>query len=404
MECTASFTTLLSGFQCVFTAPSFQTFVCLMTGWVLSHRRRFVTDLIWSSGCTQWGHHSCYHRFFSHAAWTLDALCEVLAKLLVGVYAPTGLIELAVDDTLCRKRGLTVYGTGMHHDPLISSRAKPLTSWAQRHIEDVSNCHLSFVRIGKVVDLDAPIAPAVTAAQTGTDPPLRCFDIGVVAGVENVLLNVAVDRLDRVVVGAAFRKADPVQAKLAHRSPRLARLSRVGRVLVQHNPHLALGIPLADLSHEPAHMRRVLGGPEGPMDLSASDLVEQEEIELASRLLPQRKHQLLGRGVTSSSIGFHRDRLDIEKQQDTSSRQVSPNPANPGQNGLSLRIGADQLSPDATETNPPFFNNRRKCSRLIDFTIRFFIRCARRLANDQRPWGRPTSVGERSARRRISAT
>jgi hypothetical protein len=31
--------------------------------------------------------------------------------------------------TLCRKRGLTVYGTGMHHDPLISSRAKPLTSW-----------------------------------------------------------------------------------------------------------------------------------------------------------------------------------------------------------------------------------------------------------------------------------
>src|SRR5205814_693929 len=34
----------------------------------------------------------------------------------------------AVDDTLCRKRGLTVYGTGMHHDPLISSRAKPLVS------------------------------------------------------------------------------------------------------------------------------------------------------------------------------------------------------------------------------------------------------------------------------------
>ena len=34
----------------------------------------------------------------------------------------------AVDDTLCRKRGLTIYGTGMHHDPLISSRAKPLVS------------------------------------------------------------------------------------------------------------------------------------------------------------------------------------------------------------------------------------------------------------------------------------
>jgi hypothetical protein len=100
-----------------------------MTGWVLSHRRRFVTELIWSSGCTGNGHHSRYHRFFSQARWCLDALCCVLAKLLVAVFAPTGMIELAVDDTLCRKRGLTVYGTGMHHDPLISSRAKPLTSW-----------------------------------------------------------------------------------------------------------------------------------------------------------------------------------------------------------------------------------------------------------------------------------
>jgi hypothetical protein len=100
-----------------------------MTGWVLSHRRRFVTELIWSSGCTRWGHHSCYHRFFSQAAWALDGLCEVLAKLVVRMFAPMGIIELAVDDTLCRKRGLTVYGTGMHHDPLISSRAKPLTSW-----------------------------------------------------------------------------------------------------------------------------------------------------------------------------------------------------------------------------------------------------------------------------------
>jgi hypothetical protein len=100
-----------------------------MTGWVLSHRRRFVTDLIWSSGCTRKGHHSRYHRFFSKASWCLDALCCVLAKLLVALFAPSGMIELAVDDTLCRKRGLTVYGTGMHHDPLISSRAKPLTSW-----------------------------------------------------------------------------------------------------------------------------------------------------------------------------------------------------------------------------------------------------------------------------------
>lgn len=129
MECTRSFVALLSEFRCVFTEPSFLIFLNLMTGWVLSHRRRFVTELIWSSGSTRRGHHSRYHRFFSKSVWELDMLARVLAQLLVRLLVPTGLIELAIDDTLCRKRGLTVYGTGMHHDPLISSRAKPLTSW-----------------------------------------------------------------------------------------------------------------------------------------------------------------------------------------------------------------------------------------------------------------------------------
>ncbi len=129
MELTPTFVTLLQQFRCVFTDPSFTLFVALLTGWTLSHRHRFVTELIQSSGCTHQGHHSRYHRFFSHASWSLDAVCLVLASLLVTVFVPTGLIELAVDDTLCRKRGLTVYGTGMHYDPLLSSRAKALVSW-----------------------------------------------------------------------------------------------------------------------------------------------------------------------------------------------------------------------------------------------------------------------------------
>jgi hypothetical protein len=129
MELTPSFVEILQEFQVVFTVPSFQTFVLLVSGWCLSHRHRFVTELIQSSGSVHNGHHSCYHRFFSHAAWSLDLLSRVLACLLVRLFVPAGLIELAVDDTLCRKRGLTVYGTGMHHDPLISSRAMKLVSW-----------------------------------------------------------------------------------------------------------------------------------------------------------------------------------------------------------------------------------------------------------------------------------
>jgi len=129
MHLTETFVPLLGEFRHVFTQPTFVTFVALMTGWLLSHRHRYITELIQSSGSTHTGHHSRYHRFFSHAAWCLEDLCHVLAVLLVATLAPCGLIELAVDDTLCRKRGLTIYGTGMHHDPLLSSRALKRVSW-----------------------------------------------------------------------------------------------------------------------------------------------------------------------------------------------------------------------------------------------------------------------------------
>lgn len=130
MELTPSFQVLVSEFQGVFTTPTFQTFCTLVTGWLLSpQRHRFVTELIQSAGAVRNGHHSRYHRFFSHAAWSLDHLFRVLTLLLVRYLVPEGVISLAVDDTLCRKRGLTLHGAGMHYDPLISSRAKSLVSW-----------------------------------------------------------------------------------------------------------------------------------------------------------------------------------------------------------------------------------------------------------------------------------
>ncbi len=129
MQLTSSFLDLLQQSAPVFTAPTFQTFVQIVTGWVLSQRHRYVTEIIFSSGNIDNGHWSRFHRFFSHAAWDLDALSLVVAKLVVRILTPGATLLWAVDDTLCRKRGLTLYGAGMHHDPLISSRAKPLVSW-----------------------------------------------------------------------------------------------------------------------------------------------------------------------------------------------------------------------------------------------------------------------------------
>jgi hypothetical protein len=129
MELTPSLLALLQHFAPVFTTPTFTTLVQIVTGWVFSQRHLFITEIIFSGGNVGNGHWSRFHRFFSHAAWDLDAFALRLAKLVVSILAPGATLLWAVDDTLCRRRGLTLHGAGMHHDPLISSRKKPLVSW-----------------------------------------------------------------------------------------------------------------------------------------------------------------------------------------------------------------------------------------------------------------------------------
>ncbi len=110
MELTASFVELLQDFAPVFTTPTFQTFLEIVTGWILSHRHRYVTEVIFAGGNVGNGHWCRFHRFFSEAAWDIDILGLFLAKLVGTILAPGSTLFWAVDDTLCRKRGLTLYG------------------------------------------------------------------------------------------------------------------------------------------------------------------------------------------------------------------------------------------------------------------------------------------------------
>ncbi|MEZ6099042.1 MAG: transposase [Pirellulaceae bacterium] len=90
-------------------------------------RHRYITDLIASSDFVGNGHFSDYHRFFSRAVWDIDQLGKLLAQLVVkALVGNDATIVLAGDDTLCRKRGLGIVGTGMHHDALNSSKSKKL--------------------------------------------------------------------------------------------------------------------------------------------------------------------------------------------------------------------------------------------------------------------------------------
>ena len=127
MHLHTSFEFLLQELAIVMTQASFQNFVTIVAGWVFS-RRRTITGMLVAAGVAGRRHHSAFHRFFAEGAWSLDALGLAVFRVLEPLLS-SGDILIAIDDTLARKRGLKVFGVGMHHDPLLSSRGKAITNW-----------------------------------------------------------------------------------------------------------------------------------------------------------------------------------------------------------------------------------------------------------------------------------
>src|SRR5205814_4917204 len=123
-----SFTDLLQPLSCVMTVPTFDSLLTVLAGWVFA-RRRTVTGMILAAGAAVGAkHHSAYHRLFAAARWSLDELGLAVFGLVLPLLGE-GLILLGIDDTLARKRGLKVFGVGMHHDPLLSTRKTAITNW-----------------------------------------------------------------------------------------------------------------------------------------------------------------------------------------------------------------------------------------------------------------------------------
>ena len=129
MTFVSSFLELVQQLACVMTTPTFNTLVTVLTGWVFA-RRRTVTGMILAANAVGTKHHSSFHRFFAKAEWCLDDLGLAVFGLIEPWVSTRQPVLLALDDTLARKRGLKVYGAGMHQDPMISTRKVPRLSWS----------------------------------------------------------------------------------------------------------------------------------------------------------------------------------------------------------------------------------------------------------------------------------
>ena len=104
-----------------FTAPSFAIFTDLITGWVCAPGRRTITAMINVADPAGRRAHDAYHRFFRDGAWSMHRLWQVLAGHLLSTFAPTGVVELALDDTLFHHQGRKVEGAGTFRDAVRST-------------------------------------------------------------------------------------------------------------------------------------------------------------------------------------------------------------------------------------------------------------------------------------------
>ena len=126
---TSAWTELLQQFFPVFTAPTGQIFLRLITGWVLCTTRRTVTGIIPFADPLALRAHDAYHRFFPDARWNMAKLWQLLMKILVRKFCRTGIITLALDDTLFHRSGRRVNGAGYWRDAVRSTKKHIVYAW-----------------------------------------------------------------------------------------------------------------------------------------------------------------------------------------------------------------------------------------------------------------------------------
>jgi len=102
---------VMSLFQGLFTAPSWQSFVLLAWGWALTSERHTLTTYLWLTGATRVKHFSRFYVFLGsaldNARWQLWARIIRLAAQWVPAEAP---IVIEVDDSTKKKAGTHIEG------------------------------------------------------------------------------------------------------------------------------------------------------------------------------------------------------------------------------------------------------------------------------------------------------
>ena len=116
-------TVVMTLFQGIFTAPSWQTFTYLACGWALAGDRHTITTYLWLTGATTIKHFSRFYVFLggplSNKRWQLWGAVIRLA----GQFVPEGeVIRVSFDDTTKKKAGRHIEGLARYRNGAGSAR------------------------------------------------------------------------------------------------------------------------------------------------------------------------------------------------------------------------------------------------------------------------------------------
>ena len=113
-----SLSSLLQHFRSCFTAPGYEVFIAMFTGFVLRPVERTVCGMLTGAGLAGVWHHSRAHRFFANTRWDVRQVGLILAALVVELLLRTRRRRSCspIDETLTRRRGPKVFAASWWHD------------------------------------------------------------------------------------------------------------------------------------------------------------------------------------------------------------------------------------------------------------------------------------------------
>lgn len=136
---------LLMPFAPVFQARTWDKMQEMVTGTILTPRKRTISAVLQVLGKSQERGYAKYHHVLNRAQWSGRALSERLLRLVIGTLGSARLV-LGIDEHIERRRGETLATKGIYRDGVRSSKSHLVKASGVRWISLMALCWIPFAQ------------------------------------------------------------------------------------------------------------------------------------------------------------------------------------------------------------------------------------------------------------------